>query len=84
MVTAKQKRQIREFSPELKLLKKWLSAVKHNGKFPIVKLMNKGLIKEHTLKRGKLIGGRIIGSKKKWVLTEKGKQMWAGLAGLGF
>lgn len=84
MVTKEQAKEIVKLSPELKYLKKELSAVKYGGNFNVAKMLNFGLIKQHTLKKGRMEQGVIVGAKKKWILTEKGKRMYGALNGLGF
>lgn len=84
MVTQKQKKELRNLAPELRKLKRELNAVKSKGMFNITFLLNQGLIKEHTLKKGRIEQGRKVGYKRKWILTEKGKRMYQTLSSLGF
>lgn len=79
------KKSLKEFSPELTNLAKWLRAiVNRRGFAPLVKLKNMGLIKKYVTKKGVLRGAVIVGRKEHYVLTEKGKRTIMALTQSGF
>ncbi len=85
MVTKKQLRELSNYKNEFKDLSRWLFAVEiKRGFFPIVKLKRLGLIKNYVKKKGKKVGGTIVGKREYFVLTDKGKRHLNLLTGLGY
>lgn len=81
----KSKDVLKEYNPELAKLARWLRNVEaRKGFFPIVKLLNYGLIKKFVKSKGKQGFTGRIGREEYYILTPKGKKHLTALSQLGF